>query len=746
MGFGQGDHPVNASPASVGGEPMFASYAQLTQALLRGVEGLCLLDRRLTTVGELGLPAAEVSRRARALGWLSSNSAPRPALSERQDEAHWLTLLPLESAGGSLLGVLALQRRAEGPQHTADDTGEVLRKLAPVLGCLHRELDVRRPAQGTLQDLAERASELEWLFNVAHSPGGANGDERQAIEGLLEVCTAHLESAFGVLSVPEKHLSIEHPRDPQLAQSLRQAWPQVHGQLTAWTQRHRSVLVVNGAGRAHTKVPRCKILCVPITPEHGRVIGLIAFFNPAEASDYCSRHVFLAQHLGRQSATLIEAQFEPMSGLYTRAGLEQRYARLPEDSGSAERSVLYLDVDEMHVVNELFGFELGNEALVRVGDLLGPPLLPEDALTARLGADRFAVVLPRADTKEAAMIAERLQQAIGRLSIGPVGDAVELSASCGVAALLPVPQGLPRALAAAEVACKTAKKQGRNRLKVDTCDDGTMLRHHVDAVAVGELRSALKSDRLRLYAQRIAALRDPALPGGHEILLRLYDRAEGVVAPGTLIKAAQRYQLLPSVDRWVTRRALQMLAPYRRLLRSRGLTVSINLSGQSIDDEEFINQLTETLQSADVPLDNIMFEITEQAAVRNLARAEELIRRLATLKCRFALDDFGTGSNSLTYLNALPIARVKIDGSFVRDILTNPRSEATVRGIVELARGMAVDTVAEYVENEAIAERVRDLGVDYGQGYVFGMPEPLNEVLEELARDESWAGRSLFLD
>lgn len=725
---------------------MFASYVQLTQALLGDVEGLCLLDGRLRALGEQGLPAVAAAKRVRALGWESRESAPRPPVSEQQGQARRLILLPLETAGGELLGVLAiLRRRVDGEEPQAGDAREALGRLKPVLDCLHRELDGRQPDRGALQDLTERTSELEWLFNVTNSLGNGR-DEPKLIEGLLEAATRHLKSAFGVLLVPDKHLCIEHVHEAKDGQSLREGWARTREQLTAWVQRHRRPLVVNGAGRAHARIPRCKILCVPITPEHGRVIGLIAFFNPAQAPDYQNRHVFLVRHLGRQSAGIIEAQFDPMSGLYTRAGLEQMYARLPEDPADPERSVLYLDVDQMHVFNELFGFELGNEVLVRVGDLLGPPHLPEESLAARLSGDRFAVVLPKADTKEAVALAERLQQAISGLSIGPTDDAVELSVSCGVAALLSMPQGLSRALAAAEVACKTAKKQGRNRIKVDTCDDGTMLRHHVDAAVVGRLRAALKSDRLRLYAQRITPLGNPRLPGGYEILLRLHDPVEGVVAPGPLVKVAQRYQLLPSVDRWVTRRALQVLAPYRGMLKSRGLTVSINLSGQSIGDEEFTCQLTEGLQAARLPPGSIMFEITEQAAVKNLSRADELIRRLAPWKCRFALDDFGTGSNSLTYLNALPIARVKIDGSFVRDILTNSRSQATVRGIVELARGMSVDTVAEYVESEAIAERVRELGVDYGQGYAFGKPVPLETVLESLANEESQRLHRMFLE
>ena len=273
-----------------------------------------------------------------------------------------------------------------------------------------------------------------------------------------------------------------------------------------------------------------------------------------------------------------------------------------------------------------------------------------------------------------------------------------------------------------------------------------MIRRHVDAVAVGQLRSALKSDRLLLFAQRITSLRDASLPGGYEILLRLRAPDGGVVAPGPLISAAERYQLLPSIDRWVAQRALQVLAPYRGMLKSRGLGISINVSGQSVGSDDYTQQLMSDLKAANLPAGSITVEITEQAAVASLPRAREMIGRLGPWGCKFALDDFGTGSNTLTYLNALPIARVKIDGSFVRDIVTNPRSQATVRGIVELARAFSIDTVAEFVENEAIAEKVRSLGVDYAQGYAFGRPEPLEGILESLARDESRRLQRLYLE
>jgi EAL domain-containing protein (putative c-di-GMP-specific phosphodiesterase class I) len=301
-------------------------------------------------------------------------------------------------------------------------------------------------------------------------------------------------------------------------------------------------------------------------------------------------------------------------------------------------------------------------------------------------------------------------------------------------------------MAAAELACKTAKSRGRGRVELYACEDSSMMRRHDDAVAVGTLRAALRTDRLQLYAQRIFPLRDPGSAGGYELLLRLRDEDGSIVAPGPLIAAAQRYQLLPSIDLWVVRRAMEMLGGYREMLKTRALTISINMSGQSLGDESCIENLKQGLQQANLPPGCVIIEITEQAAVTNFARAHAVITQLQALGCRFALDDFGTGSNSLSYLKNLQISRLKIDGSFVRDILTNKNSLATVKAVVELAKALNIDTVAEYVETEAIAHAVRRLGIDYAQGYAYGKPEPLDKLLERLDREESQRQRMLFLE
>lgn len=726
-------------------DPLFTSYVQLAASLLENLSGLCLLDSALQSRGQSEtLSIGPIVTWLQSLGWNGVHE--RTPCGTAQGRGQWLTAIPLELSDGKLLGVFCVRQAISvAPTQPLLHSSNVARSLKPLLDCVHREIVASLPIASKIQALTERTAELEWLFRVSGNLTGST-DDRHLVQDLLIAATKRLNGALGVLSIPEKRLYIEHEQDPTAAPRLREVWKSTEQHLLTWAQRQQRPLVVNGAGLDSTKNARCKILSVPVVRDTGRVLGVLAFFSPPSAADFEARHIFLARHLGRQAAGIVDAQFDLMTGLYTRGGLEQMYAGLSDDPTVADRSIVYIDVDHMHVVNELYGFELGNELIVRIADLLSPPLLPDGALAARISGDRFAVILPEGNAAVAAQTAVRIQGAATRLVIGPPQNAVDVSISCGVAALVYMPQGLARAMAAAELACKTAKNHGRNRVEIYTCEDSSIIRHHEDAVAVGQLRSALKTDRLLLFAQRIVPLQNCALPGGYELLLRLQTEDGVLVEPGPLIKAAQRYQLLPSVDRWVIQRALQTLAAYRGMLGSRGLSMSINVSGQSIGDETCIQHFKEHLKAANLPADCIIVEITEQAAVTNLVKANSMIQQLTALGCRFALDDFGTGANSLTSLKNLQISRVKIDGSFIRDILTDRNSLATVRSVVELAKGLSLETVAEFVETEAIAQEVRRLGVDYAQGYAFGRPEPLDDLLKSLGQDESRRLRRVFLE
>ncbi len=727
---------------------LFESYDQLVRALLEQVTGVCLLDAQLRSDGESGdLRAQTVIDDVTPLD--SDDRRSRGFCFERGVHRR-LTVLPLQDSG-SLLGMLCIQQ-ASAPvgAPAARHIAAVESRLRPVLDCLRRELTRPLPREQLQSSLNDHTSELEWLSDLTASLPAEAGD-RRAIDNLLRAASERMDCGLAVLSVPEKRLRVDFLRDHSRRDQLEKAWLQTSKHLHTWAERQNRPLLVNGTPAAPERSKSratCKILSVPLVRDTGRVIGVLAFFKPPDGADFNPKHLFLARHLARKATVLSEAHFDSMTGLYTPAGLEQVYGEFDPDRPGTSRagSVLYLDIDRLDIVNELHGFELGNEVIVRAAELLSPPLLPVDALSARLSADRFAVILPNVTPAEAVIFAQQVQRAAGALQIGPSEATVDLSLSCGVAVLVDMPQGLGRALAAAEIACKKAKTNGRSRVELYSCEDASIMRRNDDIAAVGEIRAAFKEDRLHLFAQKIVSLRDSNRTHSYEILMRLRGSDGELIPPGPLITAAQRYQLLPVIDRRVMERALQQLAPFRRVLIETGITFSVNVTGQSFCDVDYINQFAQRLHDAHLPVGCITIEVTEQAALTNLARATEMAGRLRTLGCSIAIDDFGTGSNSLSNLKSLQISRVKIDGSFVRDLLTDRRSQSIVSAVVHLAKSYGIETVAEYVETTELADRLRNLGVDYAQGFAFGRPEPLEAILARLGHEESQRLHQLFVE
>lgn len=422
---------------------------------------------------------------------------------------------------------------------------------------------------------------------------------------------------------------------------------------------------------------------------------------------------------------------DPATGLHTRRALEQTFG-MRVQAGEGLCSVIYLDIDRLHVINQVHGFGGGDEVIRQVADLLAQSWLPRGVLGARMSGDQFAMVLPGCGVGAARALSRRLQAGAARIAVGSPPRTVDVSISCGIAMVRHGPDTLAQALAEAEVACRGAKDRGRNCVRQYDTNDTSLMRRHGDVIAAGLLREALEADDFLLHAQPIVWLADTSVVCGYELLLRMRGKDGTTVSAAEIISAAHRYQLIQSIDRWVVRHAIQKLGPHRANLRQRGMCMSINISGQSIGDPEFLSFLAQQLSRSGLAPSSVMIEVTEQTAIAASGNAADRLRKLCSGGWRIALDDFGTGTNSLSNLKELPVSRIKIDGSFVLDLLTNRRSAATVQAIVHLAKGEGIDTVAEFVETPIIAQKLRALGVDYGQGYAFGKPEPLDSVLTGL--------------
>jgi Amt family ammonium transporter len=485
---------------------------------------------------------------------------------------------------------------------------------------------------------------------------------------------------------------------------------------------------------------------VPLASKAGKVIGLMAFLKSSRAADFGRREQYLGRHVARQVSALLDSQYDLATGLYNRVAFEQHVHQFLEGSAEAAHSLVYLDINGMRAVNETFGYDTGDEAIVRIAGLLATPLLPSDAIAARTAGDRFVVFLPGHDAVAAQSCAHALQKEAESVVFGEGKQRITLSLSCGVARFTSSEQAISRIIAAAELACKTARERGRNRCEVYLDVDQSMMRRRSDVSGLAQLRDALDNNRLCMYAQKIAPIADIHRTSGMECLVRMIDDDGGIVSPSVFMSVAQRYQLLQDVDAWVIQNTLKLLSPYAASMLHSGLYASINISGQSLSDAGFLAKVADWVRSSRVPPGAITFEITETAAVSNLAHADELMRTLRQMGCRFALDDFGTGVNSLSYLKSLHVQRVKIDGSFVRDIATNPRSEAMVRAVVQMASNLGIDCVAEFVADRAIYNKLLPLGVGYVQGYYIHEPQLLTDLLQSYSVEESQRVRRLSLE
>ncbi|HKC17273.1 MAG TPA: EAL domain-containing protein, partial [Steroidobacteraceae bacterium] len=285
----------------------------------------------------------------------------------------------------------------------------------------------------------------------------------------------------------------------------------------------------------------------------------------------------------------------------------------------------------------------------------------------------------------------------------------------------------------AETACKAAKDRGRNRVELFADSDQSLMRRFDDMGVFRRVVEALGAGGFTLFAQPIVPLRNRKRPTSYELLVRMNGTDGSALAPDMFFSAATRYQLLPKLDRWVLNETMKQLQPYAALLAEWNISFAINISGQSLGDSEFTDFARSTLKGSGIDPKWITLEITESAAIGNLEIAKKFISRMTALGCRFALDDFGTGLSSLAYLKELAVSSIKIDGVFVRDLLSSSRSEAMIEAVMTIAHELRLDTVAEFVESQEISERLMAFGVTHGQGYAFGRPEPLKALLASLA-------------
>ncbi|MEM7083587.1 MAG: EAL domain-containing protein [Pseudomonadota bacterium] len=447
--------------------------------------------------------------------------------------------------------------------------------------------------------------------------------------------------------------------------------------------------------------------------------GVLVFHDVSESRELNRRLSYHASH-------------DILTGLVNRREFESRLERALRSAkaGETEYALCYFDLDQFKMVNDSCGHTAGDTLLGQLGSLLKSKIRWRDTL-ARLGGDEFGLLLESCSLDEALQTAEELREAIEEFKFMWDERTFRLGVSIGVVPITNDNEDITSILTAADSACASAKEAGRNRIHCFQENDIELMRRRREMQWAARINNALEEDRFELYRQLIRPLSSSEEGLHYEILLRMRDENGAVVTPDVFISAAERYSITPNIDRWVIENTLRWLISEADE-RERLTLCSINLSGQSLGDDKFLPFVIDQFRTSGIDATKICFEITETAAIASYSQASRFINSLKELGCQFALDDFGTGMSSFGYLKHFPVDYLKIDGSFVKEILRDPIDREMVRSINEIGHLTGKKTIAEFAENDEIINVLQEMKVDYAQGYGVSVPKRVKEPISEL--------------
>jgi len=453
----------------------------------------------------------------------------------------------------------------------------------------------------------------------------------------------------------------------------------------------------------------------PIRDRAGNMIGAVMVFHDVSKERRLHRALYY------------QASHDALTGLINRREFENRLAAAVESvrqDADSRHALLYLDLDQFKLVNDTCGHPAGDQLLKQITGVLQSRVRGRDTL-ARLGGDEFGILLQKCSLDQAMRIAESLRQAIRDYRFIWQDGVLGVGVSIGIVEITKETPTVANVMSAADVACYSAKDLGRNRLHLYTPDN--VPERHREMHWVSKLTQACDQGRFDLYFQPIVPIGTTVHDREHfELMLRLHDESGGLIAPAEFIPAAERYNVMPSVDRWVVKTALERLV-HRSASGIKPYTIAVNLSGNSLNDERFLEYLIAELGAANLAAGAICFEITETAAIANLGNVVYFMRELKARGCHFALDDFGSGLSSFMYLKTLPVDYLKIDGQFIENVTRDPVDRSMVEAISQVGRAMGIQTIAERVESEEVLVELARLGIGFAQGFHIAKPRSISE-------------------
>jgi diguanylate cyclase (GGDEF)-like protein len=654
-----------------------------------------------------------------------------------------LTLLkqPIAIRIDQVIGTLLVVNSVETGNHCSGDNAAIDDFLISICAVLARECELSIELDAMAMELADRYEELNLVYETNDDVSYFE-QENDALSHLVKNCLDYLNvDMVALLFEAQEKLFCECGDELELSDA-HQLIPLLYSELYSLIKEGKTCLVINDVmdsqrSKFINDVPY-KILCCPVINSTGSVLAVLVCIRKLSHTDFYNSDRNLLKSMSKKISKIVLTNNDSLTGLMKLHAMEKTISKAIATSREHKvyHCFLNIDLDQLQVINDTFGREMGNLVIAHTARLLKRNVRATDS-TGYLNEGKFGVLLDRCEPEKGLQIAENIRSLIEESSTSLGKTGLNIKATVGVVAIGPDTKDIDAVLESAEIARDSAKEEGGNRVQFYSNGDQDLFKRKEHMQWVNGIQNALRNDRFRIYYQEIRPLTTTEASYHFEVLLRLEDENGALIGPGAFIPPAERYNLMPAIDRWVIENTLKLLSLHFDGRKSANYLAAINLSGQSLADEDLVDFIQDKLQKYHIEPETICFEITETSAIGNLELAIGLVSRLRSMGCSLSLDDFGTGLSSFSYLKQLPVNYLKIDGSFVRNILEDRISYAMVYSINQIGHIMGLRTIAEFVENEAIKEQLKLIGIDYVQGYAIGEPRPLGPFLEYIAREEA---------
>ena len=642
--------------------------------------------------------------------------------------------LPVYDAAENRLGLLVAVFSRNAGKSSSFNPKMLVNILRPAVDLIGESLVLGQNLQIATRQSELTENELTLVYEVDEKIHGRSRSHA-GLAQLVGQSGRFLGIAYSALLIPSKRIRVcaTHSTWKGVNRKILDRYVIDHLLPKLEGKRWPAVFEIPGIdGASDTANKGYQTLLCPILDRHGNLEGVLAQLGRISDEKFSKSDRRFMAHIVRKVEYVVEQSFDAMTGLMNRSGFEtqlQESAKTLSEDDDAHQ-LIYLDLDNLQLVNDTFNRDAGDAVIVHFVRLLEEDL-SRHAVVSRLASDDFCVLLTHSDTDDAMQLAQSIRERARPLRYLEGDKSLQVTMSIGIAEFR-TETGAGRALTTARMACEAAKEHGRDRIEIYDDQNLSLIRRHDDMQLVTRIQQALDGDEFELYVQPIVSLSGLDEQLRFEILLRMKDERGDEIPTSSFFSAAERYKLMPQIDRWVISNTMAKLSNEAATPALDKSIFSINLSGQSMSDDDILEFIKDELENSGLPAERFGFEVTESAAVSNLKKAQTFIDGLRGWGCKISLDDFGAGLSSFAYLKNFNVDTLKIDGGFVRDITDNRISKSMVAAITQVAKVMELDTVAEYVESEEIRQLITELGVDFAQGHIVGRPIPLCDALQQL--------------